>query len=78
MIQFVVIRDMSVGNVATGDAWQETKVFESSSTLHEVMMWAVGWCGEYSNKSTLPDHSSKRVTITIAHPTIGSVEDRKF
>lgn len=60
----VVIRDMSAGNAETGDAWQETKIFEETATLGEVMKWATldikMSTGEF-------EHSHKRITITRSH-----------
>ncbi|GEM_PF-2753867 len=52
---FVVIRDMSAGNAETGEAWQETKIFDEDTTLKEVMEWAMP---EYDT------YSRKRITIT--------------
>ena len=60
---YVVIRDMSAGNESVVEMWQETKVFDDSATLEEVMNWAIGpkdiIGGEYSDKL---------VTITRPHP----------
>lgn len=60
MTQFVVIRDMSAGNESVGEMWQETKIFDGSATLEEVMLWAEG--NNYSKQLTA--HSRKRITIT--------------
>ena len=65
--KYVVIRDMSAGNAETGDAWQETKIFDSSATLREVMLWAVGMWSSIRDEPYLPKSSNKRVTITIPH-----------
>jgi len=49
-------------NAETGDAWQETKIFDENATLKEVMRWAnVGYDGEEN------DYSKKRITITKPH-----------
>lgn len=54
----VVIRDMSAGNAETGEAWQETKIFDKGEPILEILEWA------------FPDakhdgYSRRRVTITI-------------
>jgi len=36
-VKVIAIKDMSAGNAETGEAWQETKIFEDSVTLLEVM-----------------------------------------
>jgi len=62
IIMYVVIRDMSAGNEETGEAWQETKIFDENATLKEVMDWAnEGYDG------TQHDYSRKRITITKPH-----------
>ena len=59
---YVVIRDMSAGNESVGEMWQETKVFDASATLDEVMNWAIG-----PGDMIGGEHSRKRVTITRPH-----------
>ena len=54
-MKYVVIRDMSAGNDSVGEMWQETKIFDESTSLKDVMEWAVG-------NTEAP--SRKRVTIT--------------
>lgn len=54
---YVVIKDNSAGNESIGEMWQETKIFEETATLKEVMDWAMGPVG---NKYP----SKKRITIT--------------
>jgi hypothetical protein len=54
----IAIKDMSVGNAETGEAWQETKIFDKGEPILEIIKWA------------FPDveqdgYSRKRVTITI-------------
>lgn len=67
MTEFVIIRDMSVGNETVGDMWQETKIFKETATLEEVMRWAEGT--DYTNKAPGfgTSHSRKRITITRPH-----------
>ena len=38
----VAILNKSAGNSEVGDMWQETKVFESSDTINDVILWAKG------------------------------------
>ena len=65
MTKFVVIRDMSAGNETVGDMWQETKIFDETVTLHEVMQWAEGADYIYGGESFGgTNHSRKRITIT--------------
>ena len=59
---YVVIRDMSAGNESVGEMWQETKVFDASATLDEVMNWAIG-----PEDVIGGEHNRKRVTITRPH-----------
>ena len=60
--QYVIIRDMSAGNSETGEAWQETKIFNSQATLHEVMLWAMGATPQELARQW---RSSKRIQITM-------------
>ena len=39
--KYVVIRDMSAGNESVGEMWQETRIFNGTDTLTEVMVWAL-------------------------------------
>lgn len=59
MNRYVVIRDMSAGNGETGEAWQETKIYNGEATLDEVMNWA--------NDEQYIQYSRKRITITKPH-----------
>jgi len=59
---YVIIRDMSAGNAETGEAWQETKIFDENATLKEVMKWANEGYNGVEN-----DYSRKRITITKPH-----------
>ena len=72
MTKYVVIRDMAAGNDSVGEMWQETKIFDGSATLDEVMLWALS--ENYGNlpKDKIDDifkksHSRKRITITKPH-----------
>lgn len=56
---FVVIKDMSAGNETIGEAWQETKIFEDTATLLEVMDWAAS--------GDAIGYSRKRITLTKPH-----------
>ena len=62
-MNYVIIKDMSAGNETVGETWQETKIFDGSSTLDEVMKWAL------NEDDNLPFilYSRKRVTITRPH-----------
>jgi len=40
MSVYVIIKNMADGNETVGEMWNETKVYEGSSTLDEVMKWA--------------------------------------
>lgn len=66
MEQYVVIIDRSAGNDSVGEMWQETKVFGPDASVKEVMDWAL--TQGLGVKSAAPDRSSRRVTITKAHP----------
>ena len=50
-MKIVAIKDMSAGNESVGEAWQETKIFDSTASLLDVMQW-VG-------------RSPKRVTLSV-------------
>jgi hypothetical protein len=54
----VVIKDMSAGNDVTGEAWQETKIFDKMEPIKNILLWAFPEM-EFEGKSR------KRVTITI-------------
>lgn len=38
--QYVVIVDRCAGNETVGEMWKETKIFDGSATLEEVVDWA--------------------------------------
>lgn len=48
--KIVAIKEMSAGNDRVGNMWKETKIFDSTTPLNEVMQWV----GRH-----------KQVTITI-------------
>ena len=52
----IAIKDMSAGNSETGEAWQETKIFNSDEPIENILKWA--FC-KYDG------YSRKRVTITV-------------
>ena len=60
MSQYVIIKDMSAGNESVGEMWQETKIFDGTATLDEVMSWAIEF-------DPLVSYSRKRITITKPH-----------
>ena len=39
-MKIVAIKDMSAGNESVGNMWRETKIFEESATVKDVMDWA--------------------------------------
>ena len=55
----VAIKDMSAGNAETGEAWQETKIFQSDEPIENILKWAE--VSEYDG------YSRKRITITVPH-----------
>jgi len=38
-MKIVAIKDMSAGNETVGEAWQETKIFDSNDSILQVMHW---------------------------------------
>ena len=56
--KYVVIRDMSAGNESVGEMWQETRIFNGTDTLTEVMVWALD--------GLQLGPSKKRITLTKA------------
>ena len=38
-MKIVAIKDMSAGNDTVGEAWQETKIFDSNDSILQVMRW---------------------------------------
>jgi hypothetical protein len=56
-MKIIAIKDMSAGNESVGEMWQETKIFNDTDSLFEVMKWV----GTHK----------KKVTLTIAHDDLG-------
>jgi len=52
----IAIKDMSAGNSETGEAWQETKIFQSDEPIENILKWAM---------DSYDTHSRKRITITV-------------
>lgn len=48
-MKIIAIKDMSAGNESVGEMWQETKIFNDTDTLFEVMKWV----GTHKRKVTL-------------------------
>ncbi len=40
--QVVVIKEMAAGNETIGEAWKETKIFNSDQPISDVLEWAFG------------------------------------
>jgi len=51
---------MASGNESVGEMWQETKIFDGSATIEEVMSWAI-------ETNRFHPYSRKKVTITKPH-----------
>lgn len=60
MGQVVVIRDMSAGNESIGEMWKETKIFDDTATLKDVLEWADPGV-----------HGSTRKNIVLTRPDNG-------
>lgn len=56
-MQIVAIKDMSAGNETVGEVWQETKIFDATTPVIEIVRWAC------SPGKAL----QKRLTITMPH-----------
>lgn len=52
-IKIVAIKKMSAGNESVGEMWTETKIFEPSDTLSDVMDWIKNEYGGYSDKDII-------------------------
>jgi hypothetical protein len=55
----VIIKDMSEGNESVGEIWKETKIFEDTDTLADVLKWACG-----SDLSQVK-HTRKNIVLTV-------------
>ena len=63
-MKVVVIKDMSAGNESVGEMWQETKIFEHTQPIGDILRWV----NDHNGKSNcFLSHSipKKRVTITV-------------
>jgi len=38
-MKIIAIKEMSVGNDSVGEMWKETKIFDASDSLIDVMKW---------------------------------------
>lgn len=63
-MKVVVIIDRSHGNAVTGEAWQETAIFDDSETLGDVLKH-FGYLGS----------TSSRIQITVPHERQDSNHD---
>lgn len=50
-MKIVAIKDMSAGNAEVGEMWQETKIFDGSTPVEEILAWA--------------ETPRKKVTLTV-------------
>ena len=39
-MKIIAIKDMSAGNESVGEMWKETKIFEHTDSVIEIMRWA--------------------------------------
>ena len=62
-MKIVAIKDMSAGNESVGEMWQETKIFDCTETLFDVMKWV----GTHKKRVTLnvPDDELGEFTEAI-------------
>ena len=60
-MEIVAIRDMSAGNDSVGEMWQETKIFDDSQPISDVMQWAI------DEQDIQLGYSRKKITLTIPH-----------
>lgn len=58
-MKIVVIKDMSAGNAETGEAWQETKIFDSGDSIQDILDWAIG------DDLSKVHYSRKRIQLTV-------------
>jgi predicted transposase YbfD/YdcC len=61
-MEIVAIKDMSVGNDSVGEMWQETKIFDSSEPIENVLKWV-----QDEHEIRDETHTRKRITITVPH-----------
>ncbi len=60
--KIVIIREMSAGNESVGEMWKETKIFDESDPLMDVIYWAFSSTGGPADLYT----RRRNVIITIA------------
>lgn len=63
-MKIVVIKEMSAGNESVGDMWKETKIFEPTDTLLDV----VAWINDASAKYNLPLKRNAIITVADNQP----------
>lgn len=57
----VAILSKSAGNSEVGDMWQETKIFESTDTINDVILWAKSW--SLIGETVMPLHNRLQLQI---------------
>lgn len=79
-MKIVAIRDMSAGNETIGETWQETKIFDGSTPVSEIIKWAAEYVPTTKYQR---EYLAKRVVLTLPHgeqisePTAAQPEERK-
>lgn len=63
-MNIVAIRDMSAGNESIGEMWQETKIFDGSTPVIEIVKWAAGYVADDKYPR---QYLAKKLTITWPH-----------
>lgn len=63
-MKIVVIKDMSAGNDSVGEMWQETKIFEPTQPISDILKW-VHHADRYPGIDW-ERPTTKRITITVA------------
>lgn len=62
----IAIKERSAGNESVGDMWLETKSFDKTATIEEVLLWAIGTGGKLIitiDESTLKSKSSSETFV---------------
>jgi len=62
-IKVVVIKDMAEGNETVGEMWQETKIFNSTEQIQNILDWAFKNCN-------LKTGSKRKITITVPDESV--------
>ena len=66
-MKVVAILDKSAGNETTGEAWQETALFDDTATIADVLNWAVRRHNSIMNADEIGRSRFRgRLQITIA------------